>query len=124
VAGPALELPPWQHVAVPDPIPEERGVRAPEANWRDRPIGAWLPHAVAPDPLGVRAGGGHPRVPCPHGHVGVLDLYELGGGGVRRPRSQLSGPGRTSRLPGDKGEVTDNLVSIMADSLPGDSLTG
>jgi hypothetical protein len=34
------------------PLPRgNRGVRAPEASWRDRPIGVWLPHVAAPDPL-------------------------------------------------------------------------
>jgi hypothetical protein len=45
--------------------------------------------------------------------------YVSSGGEVRRPRSQLSGPGRTSRLPKDKGEVTDNLAPIGLDTLVG-----
>jgi hypothetical protein len=49
MAGPALELPPWRHVAAPDPFPGERGVWALEASWRDRSVEAWPPHVVALD---------------------------------------------------------------------------
>jgi hypothetical protein len=40
-------------------------------------------------------------------------------GAVRRPRSQLSGPGCMPRHPKDEEEVTDNLVSIRLDTLVG-----
>jgi hypothetical protein len=106
------------------PLPGgNRGVRTPEASWRDRPIGVWLPHVAAPDPLG----GPGLWWPSPS----TLSSWARGGAGpirargeVRRPRSQLSGPGRTSLFPEDKGEVTDNLVSIRVDRLSDDSLTG
>jgi hypothetical protein len=109
VAGTALESPPWWHVAAPDPFPEEiGGVRTPEASWRDGPIGVWLSHVAAPDPLGA---------------WGAPNLYELRRE-VRRPRSQLSGPDRTSCLPEDKGEGLENPMSTRVDSLSDDFLAG
>jgi hypothetical protein len=99
-----------------------RGVRAPEASWRDRPIGVWLQHVAAPVPLG----GSGPMEAIPKylalmGSWGAPDLYELRGE-VRRPRSQLPGPDCASRLPEDKG--LENTVSTRVDSLSDDFLAG
>jgi hypothetical protein len=93
------------------PLPGgNKGVRAPKASWRDRPIGVWLPHVAAPDPLGL-------WTPSPS------TLYELRGE-VRRPWSQLPGPDRTSRLPEDKNVGLENPVSTRVDSLSDDFLAG
>jgi hypothetical protein len=39
----------WRHRT---PPVGKRGVRTPEASWRDRPIGVWLPHVAHRNPLG------------------------------------------------------------------------
>jgi hypothetical protein len=57
------------------------------------------------------------------GTWGAPDPYELRGE-VRRPRSQLRGPDRTSRLPEDKGVGLENSVSTRVDSLSDDFLAG
>jgi hypothetical protein len=107
------------------PLPGgNKGVQAPEASWRDRPVGVWHPHVASPDPL---VGSGPveaiPKYLALMGSWGVPDLYELRGE-VRRPRSQLPGPDRMFRLPEDKGVGLENPVSTRVDSLSDDFLAG
>jgi hypothetical protein len=102
------------------PLPGgNRGARAPEASWRDRPIGVWLPHVAAPDGS-VEA---IPKYLALMGTWGASDLYEIRGE-VWRPRSQLPGPDRMPRLPKDKGVGLENPLSTRVDSLSDDFLAG
>jgi hypothetical protein len=87
------------------------------------PVEVWPPHVAAPDLLGesgpVEATPEHPALVGTWRRRTYKSTRE-----VRRPRSQLSGPGRTPRYLENEGEVTDNLTPVWMDTLSEDSLTG
>jgi hypothetical protein len=86
-------------------------------------VEVWPPHVVAPD-LPRESG----SVEATPEHAALVGMWRRrtyeSTGEVRRPRSQLTGPGRTPRRPENEGEVTDNLTPVWMDTLSEDSLTG
>jgi hypothetical protein len=106
-------------VATPDLLPGGKGGPAPEAD----------PRAQAPRGSSFHTwwhrpprGGSGPWWPF----LSTLSLWAHGGAGpvrargeVRRPRPQLSGPGRTPCRPKVEGEVTDTLAPFGLDTLAG-----
>jgi hypothetical protein len=104
VAGPSpLPLIGW-HVAAPVPFPRGRGGPVPP-----RPVVAVWPvmvrpsHVAAPDPLGSPSPRGQPESP-PALLGAQRPRTPQSSGRVRRPWSQLSGPGNVPRHPeGEEG---------------------
>jgi hypothetical protein len=108
---------------VPDPFPGEGGSGPPRPVGVVRPVKVWSPHVVASNLPGES--GSVEATPEHHALVSTWRRRTYKSTGeVRRPRSQLSGLGRTPRRPENEGEVTDNLTPVWMDTLSEDSLMG
>jgi hypothetical protein len=107
VAGPAPLPLQGRHVAAPDPFPGGEGSGPP------RPVGAVWPVMVRPSHVAARTSLGSPGLRgLPESSPAFPGTWRprtfKSTGEVRRPWSQLSGPGRTPRHPKDEGKITDS----------------
>jgi hypothetical protein len=104
VAGPAPLPPHGWHVAAPDPSPEGGGSGPPRPVGAVRPVMVRPSHAAAPDLPGSPGPRGLPESSLAFRGM-RRPRTSQSSGRVRRPWSQLSGPGRMPRHPEGEGEI-------------------